>query len=316
MTNTTRRRGRRLGLALAVFAGQASAVELSLPAGAEQSFGTVQSPGAYALPTGPWADGDVPVKRVEGRVEVTAWHIPGAAETSFQLARPFREALVDAGYRILLDCKARACGGFDFRFATIVLPAPEMFVDLTSYHFISAHSESEGAVSILTSRDRQQGYIQIIRAGGGTGDAPLAGAEPRRAFPSPDVEGDADDVATVLEAQGHVILRDLDFGSGSTNLGSGRIASLDALASYLDANPNRRILFVGHTDATGSLEANQDVSLARAQAAVAYLRERHGIAGDRISGAGAGYLAPVATNLTPDGREANRRVEAVLIPTE
>ena len=29
-----------------------------------------------------------------------------------------------------------------------------------------------------------------------------------------------------------------------------------------------------------------------------------------------GYLAPIAPNLTPEGREANRRVEAVLISTE
>ena len=31
---------------------------------------------------------------------------------------------------------------------------------------------------------------------------------------------------------------------------------------------------------------------------------------------GAGYLAPVASNLTQDGREANRRIEAVLLEAE
>ena len=84
-----------------------------------------------------------------------------------------------------------------------------------------------------------------------------------------------DDIIRTLENSGHVILRDLLFRSGSTALGEGRIASLDALAAYLADNPSRQILFVGHTDATGSLEANRRVSLRRAEAAMSYLRDRH-----------------------------------------
>ena len=53
----------------------------------------------------------------------------------------------------------------------------------------------------------------------------------------------------------------------------------------------------------------------RAQAAAAYLRDK-GVPGARISSDGVGYLAPVASNLTDAGREANRRVEAMLLPVE
>lgn len=326
MTNTTHRRDNglalahalALALALTLCAGAAQAVDLTLPPGAEQSFGTVQSPGAYALPTGPWTAGQLPVERVEGRIEVGAWHVPGTDSTPFQLALPLRDAIQEAGFEILLDCRARRCGGFDFRFATLVLPAPEMFVDLTNYHFISAYSDDQGAVSILTSRDRRQGYVQIIRAGTGESGVVLPSAVAAPAAPAPAVviPSDMSDLAATLEAQGHVILRDLVFRSGSTEMGEGRIGSLDALAAYLIANPSRRILFVGHTDATGSLEANRAISLRRAQAAVTYLRDRHDIAADQIDAEGAGYLSPVATNLTAEGREANRRIEAVLISTE
>jgi OOP family OmpA-OmpF porin len=38
----------------------------------------------------------------------------------------------------------------------------------------------------------------------------------------------------------------------------------------------------------------------------------HGIAPERLSAEGVGWLAPRATNATEAGREANRRVEAVV----
>ncbi|MEN9060579.1 OmpA family protein [Ponticoccus litoralis] len=112
------------------------------------------------------------------------------------------------------------------------------------------------------------------------------------------------------------MLSDVVFAFGSSELGTEEIASLDAIADWLALNPNRKVLIVGHTDATGSLDANRAVSLSRAQSAVRYLRERRGTNPAQIAAEGAGYMAPVASNLTPEGREANRRVEAVLLSTE
>lgn len=295
---------------LCLLAGAAQAQDLSLPAGAERSFQTVRDPGAYDLPTGPWTVDGLPTTRVEGRIEVEAWRLPGSSQTPFQLVQPLRDTLEDSGFDILLDCAARACGGFDFRFATLVLPAPEMFVSLTDYHFVSARAP-EGAVSILASRDRSRGYVQIIRAG----SAPPSATKPAAPALPLAAPGDLGDVAKGLELAGHAVLRDVEFASGSTRLGDGAIPSLDAIATYLKSNPARRVLLVGHTDATGSLDANRKVSLARAQAAVAYLRA-HGVPAEQLSAEGAGYMAPVASNLTPEGREANRRVEAVLLSTE
>ncbi len=291
----------------------AQAVELALPAGATETFRTVQDPGAYALPAGPLDEGHLPTQRLEGRIEVTAWRVPDAPLTPFQMAAPLRDSLSDAGYEILLDCPARACGGFDFRFATLVLPAPEMFVDLTQFHFVSARSLEGGGVSILTSRDTAQGYIQIIRAGQASETALSVNRQATRLAPTSAPTGD---VIRALETLGHVVLSDLVFRPGSTALGEGRVASLDSIAAYLAANPSRQVLFVGHTDATGSLAANRRVSLKRAEAAVTYLRSRHNTASAQIGAEGAGYLSPVASNLVDAGREANRRVEAVLISTE
>jgi len=69
----------------------------------------------------------------------------------------------------------------------------------------------------------------------------------------------------------------------------------------------------GHTDNTGSTEYNQKLSERRANAVAQYL-ESQGLANNRVVTIGAGETRPVADNSTPDGRQANRRVELTLTP--
>lgn len=288
-------------------AGPVAAQELSLPQRAEMTREVTRVAGAYDLPSGSWSLGDgVPVRRVEGPVTARSWRIDGGGLTPLQLLGPLRAQLIADGFTILLDCVDRACGGFDFRFDTFVLPAPGMYVDLTDYHFLSALGPGGSAVSILASRDTDAGYVQTVRVGAGA-------SQPARADTAPAATGS---FGERLAREGHAVLSDLDFETGSAGLGSGAVSSLDAIAAYLRANPSRVVLFVGHTDATGSLEANRAVSRARAQAAVDYMRSTHGIGQDRVLAEGAGYLAPLSSNLTAAGREANRRVEAVLLPRQ
>ena len=63
-----------------------------------------------------------------------------------------------------MDCTSQACGGFEFRFATEVLPAPAMFVNLNAYHFLSART-AQSAFSILVSGSANARFVQIIRVG-------------------------------------------------------------------------------------------------------------------------------------------------------
>ena len=74
------------------------------------------------------------------------------------------------------------------------------------------------------------------------------------------------------------------------------------------------MVLVGHTDSVGLLEPNIALSRSRAESVRQRLINQYGVPEDRIDAHGMGYLAPIATNLTAQGREANRRVEAVLLP--
>ncbi len=313
--NTTRSRARALILAFCL-PGGALAQGLSLPQGAVLTATEVTDPGSYALPIKPWSpEIGLTTSRIEGRIEQQAWRIDSAGLTALQLLAPLRDQLLEQGFTLKMDCAAKDCGGFDFRFGTVVLPSPAMYVDVTNYQFAALTGPDGGAVTLLASRARNSGYVQIIRAGFAADTSVTADAAPIVSNTSPPPEPTGS-IPEQLEARGHVVLRDMIFATGASTLGDQAVASLDALAAYLKTNPTRQIVFVGHTDATGSLEVNQTISRRRAQAAVDYLRNRHDIPAGQISANGVGYLAPLASNLTQEGRDTNRRVEAVLISVE
>jgi outer membrane exchange protein TraA len=89
---------------------------------------------------------------------------------------------------------------------------------------------------------------------------------------------------------------------------------LDEVVLILREHPTMRLRVEGHTDAVpffapgGNLQLSKD----RAAAVVQYLIE-HGITGARLSSEGYGDRCPVATNQSPEGRQANRRTEFLIV---
>lgn len=109
-----------------------------------------------------------------------------------------------------------------------------------------------------------------------------------------------------------LILRDLQFGSASSLLGSGAQGRLAPLAAFLAKQPGTRIQIAGHTDSQGSDASNMDLSTRRAQSVGAYLTST-GVNANRIISVGKGESAPTATNDTAAGRAINRRVEVTIL---
>lgn len=90
---------------------------------------------------------------------------------------------------------------------------------------------------------------------------------------------------------------------------------LYAVASNLNRYPNSRVQVIGHTDNTGSAAYNQDLSERRATSVAAILQSG-GVNPARLRAIGKGEDQPVASNLTPEGRQQNRRVEIIIIPNK
>lgn len=87
--------------------------------------------------------------------------------------------------------------------------------------------------------------------------------------------------------------------------------ALKEIASLMKKQAALMLLVVGHTDNSGQLAHNMDLSKRRAEAVVKILTSKHGIEARRVHAQGAGPIAPVATNRTDAGKALNRRVELV-----
>jgi outer membrane protein OmpA-like peptidoglycan-associated protein len=109
--------------------------------------------------------------------------------------------------------------------------------------------------------------------------------------------------------------QDLLFATDSASLRGDLTRDINAVAASLLKYPNSRIEVIGHTDNTGSAAYNQDLSQRRAVAVSEVLRNS-GVPSGRIAAYGRGEDVPVASNLTPEGRAQNRRVEIIIRPTQ
>ena len=84
-------------------------------------------------------------------------------------------------------------------------------------------------------------------------------------------------------------------------------AEINRIKMLMDQNPELRYEVQGHTDSTGTPEANQKLSERRAKAIVDKLVEL-GISRSRLTAVGKGQYSPIADNSTEEGRAKNRRV--------
>lgn len=308
-----------LSIAFGLFAGAGAAVELSLPATARQTFERNTNPDVHLAPISVFDGQKVPSRKVEGAVQRSAWRLDSPGLTPLQVMQPLRQQLEAAGYDIILDCSSIECGGFDFRFGTETIPGPHMYVNIRAFHFITATrggetGPSQETVTIMASTNATSAYIQIIQVG--LEKAPSTDGANSSAAPSTLAVGmQPDEIGQKLTSHGHAVLHDLDFESGTSTLGDARSRSLESLAVFMKTEPTARVALVGHTDSVGSLANNIALSRKRAEVVRQRLIQQYGLDGARVEAEGVGYLAPIASNLTKDGRDKNRRVEAVLLST-
>jgi chemotaxis protein MotB len=115
------------------------------------------------------------------------------------------------------------------------------------------------------------------------------------------------------------VVGDLVFDSGKAKIRPEAYDVLDKVARVLKENmADYYVGIEGHTDnipiARSGWKSNWELSSARALAVLHYLEKEEKISPERLSAIGYGEFQPVASNDTKDGRQANRRVEIVIMP--
>lgn len=111
------------------------------------------------------------------------------------------------------------------------------------------------------------------------------------------------------------ISTDILFGSGAARLSIPAVDALQRLAAALKPWPNA-VRVEGHTDDrpidTAAFPSNWELSATRA-ASVVHLFMDRGIAPQRLAVLGFGQYRPTMSNATAAGRNANRRVEVIIL---
>ncbi|WP_375263581.1 OmpA family protein [Palleronia sp.] len=108
--------------------------------------------------------------------------------------------------------------------------------------------------------------------------------------------------------------QDILFATDSASVQPGLRDDLQLLANSLQKYRASSVEIQGHTDNTGSAAYNQDLSERRAQA-VSSILIQNGVSPARLRAVGYGENQPIATNLSAEGRQQNRRVSVVIRPT-
>lgn len=237
-------------------------------------------------------------RRLEGRVTRIAYKTePGPS--IIEVSRNFEQQLTKAGFKTLLACDTDACGGIPFTESIDTLPVPQMWIDGFDFHYFSA-VKSEGGretyASIITSKNNDEVHaqltvVQIDKMG--------------------DKMVDAAAMARGLGDKGHIALYGIYFDTDKTTLKPQSRPTLDEIAKLLKGQPKLTVYIVGHTDSQGGYDYNMNLSRGRAQAVAADLVAHYGIDRNRLKTAGVGFLAPLGSNQTEDGRALNRRTELV-----
>jgi outer membrane protein OmpA-like peptidoglycan-associated protein len=104
------------------------------------------------------------------------------------------------------------------------------------------------------------------------------------------------------------VLKGLLFDQGKWNINPQAYSALDEVISILEKNPHLKLEIQGHTDNLGPAKHNQRLSELRAKMIRGYLVKK-GIDEKRLTWVGYGFSKPIASNVTPEGRARNRRVE-------
>ena len=101
------------------------------------------------------------------------------------------------------------------------------------------------------------------------------------------------------------------FDTGSSQLASGFMPEIEKVALFMREYSSVNGVISGHTDSIGSAEYNRGLSQRRAETVRTILLNEFGINPGRLNAIGYGEDRPIASNETNEGRQQNRRVEAV-----
>lgn len=227
---------------------------------------------------------------LEGKVTHLLYRAP-VDRSPLEIMRNYEDALAAAGFSLGFSCAGDDCGP---RFNSLMNPAARyngLIYDDQQRYLTARLTRPEGDVHV-------SGYVTSFepenRASIKLDVVEMQPMENRM------VVVEAAKMEQSLAQEGRMAIYGIVFNFDSATILPQSQAQIDQLAG----SPDLAVLIVGHADGQGAFDYNLSLSQRRALTGV-------GVAASRLTPAGAGMVAPVATNRTGEGRAQNRRVEIV-----
>ena len=266
-----------------------------------------------------------------GAVTRIAYVLP-AQRSPLEVLRNYQDVILAQGGNVAFECQTDGCGGDPHRTSSggggkMSLMQYFLYEDnlkdrafsngscalssrMDGQRFMAAQVPQGDQTAWVTVHTYQLNTNPSCKALNGRTIALVHVAEPQaRAHQMVLVQ--AAQMSSALDADGSVALYGIYFDTNAAQIQPASEPTLQEIAKLLSSQPQLSILVVGHTDSQGSFEHNLSLSARRAQAVRSALAAMPGIDARRMTAAGAGMMAPVASNATEEGRAKNRRVSIV-----
>lgn len=233
-------------------------------------------------------NGTVKTEKIEGKITRIDYRDPDN-RSSLERMRNYEQAFKKAGFKIVYSCSKEDCG-------------PETQVETIGYY------PPERYLAAVQNRKEGNVWIGVFVAAGPWTKIRVVEGKP---MDTDMVKVTADILKQNILKDGHMAVYGIYFDTGKSEIKPESTEAIVEIAALIKKNPSLRLFIVGHTDNTGRLKDNMELSHKRASSVVKELLTHYKIDASRLEAGGVGPLAPVASNDTKEGKELNRRVEIV-----
>ena len=245
-------------------------------------------------------------KQLEGKVTRIQYDAPEDRST-LEIYRNYESALKRAGFEILF-AGAREELGEDFGEAAYNAMRN---VRGDYFHYLDSYLEHQRYIAAKLSRPEGDVYISIFVSMTLHKRNPVIQADFIEIKPMEEGLVTADTMMEDMTRTGRVVIYGIYFDTGKADVKPESEPVLKEMVKLLQQNSELKLYIVGHTDNVGDLTHNMKLSQNRADAVVKTLVSKYGVDTKQLKAYGVGFLAPVASNKTEEGRAKNRRVELV-----
>lgn len=235
--------------------------------------------------------------KVEGKLTYLDFDTP-ENRGGLEVLDNYLQGLKGAGFQILFNCYASACGdGYPLDRDQFGDDPSQVGHDQTGY-LTARLTRASGDVYVTVIVDQQNACTDLAIVEARPMEVGLVKVDPKA-------------LLNDIERTGHATIYGIYFDTGKAEVKPKSRQALGAIAKLLKGKPGLKLYVVGHTDNAGTLDYNMGLSRRRADAVVSVLEKQYGIAAARLRPEGVGPLAPVLANTSKAGRAKNRRVELV-----